>query len=101
MWHALGSQCCEVPLVQHQARHHHAEVANTMPKMGSLLPEGMDTVMGLGLRHALIQKGLQRHVEAPQDTAYSPPSAKRTCTTRKITRRTRASLDSPMHMPGA
>ena len=55
----------------------------------------------LGLRHALIQTGLQRRAEAPHNTACSPPPAKRTCTTRKITGRTRASPDSPMHMPGA
>ena len=34
----------------------------------------------LGLRHALLQKGLQRREEAPRNTAYSPPQAKRTCT---------------------
>ena len=50
----------------------------------------------LGLRHALIQKGLQRSEEAPHNTACPPPQAKRTCTTRRI-----ASPDSPMHIPGA
>ena len=55
----------------------------------------------LGLRHALIQKGLQRRAEAPHNMACSPPPAKRTCATRKITGRIRASLDSSMHMPGA
>ena len=55
----------------------------------------------LGLRHPLIQKGLQRRVEAPHITACSPPLAKRTSTTRKVTGRTRALPDSPMHMPGA
>ena len=55
----------------------------------------------LGLRHALIQNGLQQHAEAPHNTACPPPPAKWTCTTRKITGRTRASPDSPMHMPGA
>ena len=43
----------------------------------------------LGLRHALIQKGLQRRTEAPHNTACSPPPAKQPCTTRKITGRTR------------
>ena len=55
----------------------------------------------LGLRHALLQKGLQRCEEAPHNTAYSPPQAKRTCTTRRITGRIRVSPDSPMHVPGA
>ena len=55
----------------------------------------------LGLQHTLIQKGLQRREEAPHNTAYSPPQAKGTCTTRRITGRTRASPDSPMHIPGA
>ena len=55
----------------------------------------------LELRHTLIQKGLQRRAEAPHNTACSPPPAKRTCTTRKITGQTRASPDSPMYMPGA
>ena len=55
----------------------------------------------LGLRHALIQKGLQRREEAPHNAACSPPQAKRTCTTRRITGRTRATPDSPMHIPGA
>ena len=31
-------------------------------------------------------------------TSCSPPPAKRTCTTRKVTLRTRASPDSPMHI---
>ena len=39
----------------------------------------------LGLRHALIQKGMQRREEAPHNTACSPPQAKRMCTTRRIT----------------
>ena len=39
----------------------------------------------LGLRHTLIQIGLQRRAEAPCESAYSPPRAKRPCTTRKIT----------------
>ena len=55
----------------------------------------------LGLRHTLIQKGLQRREEAPHNTACSPPQAKRTCTTRRITGRTRASPDSPTHIAGA
>ena len=55
----------------------------------------------LGLRHTLILKGLQRRTEAPHNTAPSPPQAKRMCTTRKITGRTRASPDAPMHMPDA
>ena len=55
----------------------------------------------LGLRHALIQKGLQRREEAPQNTACSLPRAKRTCTTRRITGRIRISPDSPMQVPGA
>ena len=38
----------------------------------------------LGLRHALIQKGLLRREEAPHITACLPPQAKRTCTTRRI-----------------
>ena len=38
----------------------------------------------LGLRHALIQKGLQRRAEAPHNTACSRPPARQTCTTRKI-----------------
>ena len=54
----------------------------------------------LGLRHALIQKGLQRREEAPHNTACSPPQAKRMCTTRRITGRARATPDSPMHIPG-
>ena len=55
----------------------------------------------LGLRHALPQKGLQRCEEAPHNTAYSPPQAKRMCTTRRITGRIRVSPNSPMHVPGA
>ena len=55
----------------------------------------------LGLRHALIQKGLQRREEAPHNTACSPPQAKRTCTTRRITGRIKATPDPPMHIPGA
>ena len=55
----------------------------------------------LGLRHKLIQKGFQRRAEAPHNIACSPPQAKRTCTTRKVAGQTRASPDSPMHMPGA
>ena len=55
----------------------------------------------LGLRHALIQKGLQRREEAPHNTACSPLQAKRTCTTRRLTGRTRASPVSPMHIPVA
>ena len=55
----------------------------------------------LGLWHALIQKGLQRREEAPHNTACSPPQAKRTCTTRRIIGRIRASPDSPMHIPVA
>ena len=54
-----------------------------------------------GLLHALIQKGLQRREKAPHNTACSPPQAKRMCATRRIPRRTRASPDSPMHIPGA
>ena len=53
----------------------------------------------LGLRRGLIQKGLQRCEEAPHNTACSPPQAKQTCTTRRITEQTRASPDSPMHFP--
>ena len=53
----------------------------------------------LGLRHTLIQKGLQRRAEAPCESAYSPPGAKRPCTTRKITGQIRPSLDSPMSLP--
>ena len=49
----------------------------------------------LGLRHALIQKGLQPRAQAPHNTACSLPLAKQTCTTRIITGRTRASPDSP------
>ena len=55
----------------------------------------------LGLRHALIPKGLQRREEAPHNTACSPPQAKRMCTTRRITGRIRVSPNSPMHVPGA
>ena len=53
----------------------------------------------LGLRHALIHKALQRRKEAPHNTACSLPQAKQTCTTRRITGRTTASPDSPMHIP--
>ena len=55
----------------------------------------------LGLRHALINKGLQRREEAPHNTASSPPQAKRMCTTRRITGRIRVSPNSPMHVHGA
>ena len=55
----------------------------------------------LGPRHALIQKGLQRRKEAPHHTVCSLPQAKRMCTTRRITRRIRASPNSPMHIPAA
>ena len=55
----------------------------------------------LGLRHAVIQKGLHRREEAPHNTACSPPQAKRTCTTRRTTRRSTVSPNSPMHVPGA
>ena len=55
----------------------------------------------LGLRHALIQKGLPRREEAPHNTACSPPQTKPTCTTRRIMGRTRATPNSPMHIPGA
>ena len=52
----------------------------------------------LGLRHTRIQKGLRWREEAPRNTACSPPQAKWTCTTRRVTRRIRASPDSPMHI---
>ena len=39
-----------------------------------------------GLWHTLIPKGLQWCEEAPHNTACSLPQAKRTCTTRRITR---------------
>jgi hypothetical protein len=32
--------------VQYQAWHHRVQAADSMPKMGSLLLEGMDTIMG-------------------------------------------------------
>ena len=54
-----------------------------------------------GLRHTLIQKDLQRREEAPHNRACSLPQAKRTCTTRRIIGRIRASPHSPMHIPGA
>ena len=47
----------------------------------------------LGLRHTLIQKGMQRREEAPHNTTCSPPRAKRTRTTMRITRRIRISPD--------
>ena len=47
----------------------------------------------LGVRHALIQKGLQWREEAPYNTACSPPEAKWTCNTRRITGRIKASPD--------
>ena len=53
----------------------------------------------LGLRHALIQKGLQRRTEAPCESAYSPRTANRPFTSRKITGRTRSSPDSLMSLP--
>ena len=48
----------------------------------------------LGLRHALILKGLQRHeVENYEDT-YSPLKAKCQCANRKVMGCVRSSLDS-------
>ena len=47
------------------------------------------------------KRGLQRCKEAPHNTACSPPQAKRTSTTRRITGRIRISSDSPMQVPGA